>query len=63
MKLLMNFTDYVFISSHVLCCNVCFDIMLKVVSGYVILLYVYMSEKDVFIKRTKKNCLVPKKTF
>ena len=30
---LMNITNY--ISCLALCCNVCFDIMLKVVSGYV----------------------------
>ena len=31
----MNITNYICISGLVLCCNVCFDIILKVVSHYV----------------------------
>ena len=31
----MNITNYICIQCLVLCCNVCFDIMLKVIFGYV----------------------------
>ena len=34
-QLLMNITNYICISCLVLCCKVCFYIMLKVISGYV----------------------------